>query len=112
MPGRAFEPRGKGRGAHAAMGRGGGGSHLAGGGGRGDRGLPRLEGGVACAIHEDPSRDPQPPRDLGEAGVERLRLRLKQESCEEALAETMAGDLRLAGDLFTYEDAGNADIIS
>jgi regulator of sirC expression with transglutaminase-like and TPR domain len=74
--------------------------------------FPLLDAAIACAIHEDPSRDPQLARDLGAAGVERLAQRLKQESAEEALAEAMAGDLRLAGDLFSYEDPDNADIIA
>jgi len=77
-----------------------------------DGDFPLLDAAVACAIHEDPSRDPQVARDLGAAAVDHLSRRLKQESAEEALAEAMAGDLRLAGDLFTYEDPGNADIIS
>jgi len=81
-------------------------------GGRTDGDFPLLEAAIACAIHEDPSRDPQAARDLGVASVDRLKQRLKQESAEEALAETMAGDLRLAGDLFTYEDPENADVIS
>src|SRR5437899_4795190 len=81
-------------------------------GGAADGDFPLLEAAIACAIHEDPSRDPQAARDLGAAGVERLAQRLKQESAEEALAETMAGDLRLSGDLFTYEDPENADIIA
>ncbi|HEV7383409.1 MAG TPA: hypothetical protein VGN89_00920, partial [Phenylobacterium sp.] len=72
-------------------------------GGAADGDFPLLEAAIACAIHEDPSRDPRVARDLGAAGVERLAQRLKQESAEEALAEAMAGDLRLAGDLFTYE---------
>jgi regulator of sirC expression with transglutaminase-like and TPR domain len=45
-------------------------------------------------------------------GVERLSQRLKRESPEEALAETMAGDLGLSGDLFTLEDPDNADVIA
>ena len=77
-----------------------------------DADFPLLEAAIACAIHEDPSRDPQTARDLGAAGAERLAQRLKEESAEEALAEAMAGDLRLAGDLFTYEDPDNADIIA
>jgi regulator of sirC expression with transglutaminase-like and TPR domain len=77
-----------------------------------DGDFPLLEAAIACAIHEDPARDPQLARDLGAIGVERLAQRLKQESAEEALAEAMAGDLRLAGDLFTYEDPDNADIIA
>jgi regulator of sirC expression with transglutaminase-like and TPR domain len=81
-------------------------------GGATDGDFPLLEAAIACAIHEDPSRDPQCARDLGAAAVERLSQRLKQESPEEALAEAMAGDLRLAGDLFTYEDPENADILA
>ena len=77
-----------------------------------DADFPLLEAAIACAIHEDPSRDPQAARDLGAAGAERLAQRLKQESAEEAIAEAMAGDLRLGGDLFTYEDPDNADIIA
>jgi len=74
--------------------------------------FPLLEAAIACAIHEDPSRDPQVARDLGAAGVERLTQRLKRESAEEALAETLAGDLRLAGDLLTHENPANADVIA
>ena len=82
----------------------------AGGGADGD--FPLLEAAIACAIHEDPSRDPQIARNLGAVGVERLSHRLKGESAEEALAEAMAGDLRLTGDLLTHEDPENADIVS
>src|SRR3954454_22887250 len=81
-------------------------------GGKTDGDFPLLEAAIACAIHEDPSRDPQAARDLGAAACERLAMRLKNESAEEALAETMAGDMRLAGDLFTYEDPDNADILA
>src|SRR3569623_1425683 len=77
-----------------------------------DGDFPLLEAAIACAIHEDPSRDPQTARELGAAGAERLVQRLKQESAEEALAEAMAGDLRLAGDLLTYDDPDNADILA
>jgi regulator of sirC expression with transglutaminase-like and TPR domain len=74
--------------------------------------FPILEAAIACAIHEDPTRDPQAARDLAAIGVERLSVRLKRESAEEALAEAMAGDLRLAGDLFTHDDPENADVIA
>ncbi|HEX2801642.1 MAG TPA: transglutaminase family protein [Phenylobacterium sp.] len=77
-----------------------------------DGDFPLLEAAIACAIHEDPSRDPQTARDLGQLGVDHLSLRLKRESAEEALAEAMAGDLRLGGDLFTHEDPDNADILA
>src|SRR5258705_5554336 len=77
-----------------------------------DGDFPLLEAAIACAIHEDPARDPQTARDLGSIAVERLSHRLKGESAEEAIAEAMAGDLRLGGDLFTYEDPDNADILA
>jgi regulator of sirC expression with transglutaminase-like and TPR domain len=74
--------------------------------------FPMLEAALACAMHEDPNRDPEPARGLMSTAVERLAERLKRESPEEALAETMAGDLRLNGDVLTYEDPANADMIS
>ncbi|MBS0333594.1 MAG: tetratricopeptide repeat protein [Proteobacteria bacterium] len=85
---------------------------LAAAGAAGDGDFPLMEAAVACAIHEDAGRDARMARDLAAAGVERLAQRLKSESPEEAIAEAMAGDLRLAGDLLTYEDPGNADIIA
>jgi regulator of sirC expression with transglutaminase-like and TPR domain len=77
-----------------------------------DGDFPLLDAAIACAVHEDPARDSQPARDLGRVGVERLTRRLQRETPEEALAEAMAGDLSLAGDLFTYEDPDNADILA
>lgn len=79
---------------------------------RGDEDFPLLEAAIACAVHEDPTRDPQPARDMAREGEERLRRRLARESPEEALAETMAGDLRLSGDLITYDHPDNADILA
>src|SRR5690606_36255588 len=77
-----------------------------------DAAFPLLEAAIACAIHEEPVRDADAARELAESGVRHLSARLKQESAEEALAEAMAGDLSLAGDLFTYDDVGNADIVA
>ncbi|MDP3661162.1 transglutaminase family protein [Phenylobacterium sp.] len=77
-----------------------------------DGDFPLLDAAIACALHEDPSRDPQAARDLAAAGVDRLSARLKTESAEEALAEAMAGDLGLNGDLFTYEHPDNADLLA
>jgi regulator of sirC expression with transglutaminase-like and TPR domain len=74
--------------------------------------FPLLDAAIACAVHEDPARDEEAARELGAMGVERLLQRLKRESPEEALAEAMAGDLRLQGDLFTHDDPDNADIIA
>ncbi|WP_304169934.1 SirB1 family protein [Phenylobacterium aquaticum] len=78
----------------------------------GDEDFPLLEAAIACAIHEDPARDPQAAWALAETGVARLTERLTRESPEEALAETLAGDLRLTGDLLTYEHPDNADILA
>jgi regulator of sirC expression with transglutaminase-like and TPR domain len=77
-----------------------------------DRRFPLLEAALACAVHEDPSRSPDPVRELADAAVKRLKTRLKRESPEEALAETMAGDMRLAGDLISYDSPENTDVIS
>jgi regulator of sirC expression with transglutaminase-like and TPR domain len=78
----------------------------------GDAGFRLLEGALACAVHEDPSRDPGPVRTLADDAAHRLEQRLVRESPEEALAETMAGDLRFAGDLIDYDSPDNTDIIS
>ncbi|MBL8770102.1 MAG: tetratricopeptide repeat protein [Phenylobacterium sp.] len=77
-----------------------------------DAEFPLLEAAIACAIHEDPVRDPAQAREMAARGVERLGERLKRESPEEAIAETMAGDLGLSGDLFTLEDPDNADVLA
>ena len=74
--------------------------------------FPLFEAALLCAIHEDPTRDPDEARNVAAEAAERLTARLKQESPEEALAESLAGDLRFTGDVLTYDDPGNADIIS
>ena len=77
-----------------------------------DDAFPLLDAAVACAVHEDPGRDPKLALEMARLGVERLSDRLKLESPEEALAETMAGDLGLTGDLLTYEDPDNACVVA
>ena len=77
-----------------------------------DEDFPLFEASLACALHEAPDRDCAPIRALASQAAERLAGRLEQESPEEAIAETMAGDLRLMGDMMTYEDPDNADIIA
>jgi regulator of sirC expression with transglutaminase-like and TPR domain len=74
--------------------------------------FPLFEAAVACAVHEDPTRDPAQVRSFAAEAAERLKTRLIRESPEEALAETMAGDLRLAGDLMDYEHPDNTDVIA
>ena len=77
-----------------------------------DADFPLFEAALACALHEGPDRDPAPARELAEEATRRLTARLSRESAEEAIAETMAGDLHFAGDLMTYEHPENADMIS
>lgn len=74
--------------------------------------FPLLQAAVACAVHEDPGQDGRLALDLARIGVERLSERLKHESPEEALAEAMAGDLGLTGDLFTPDHPDNACIVA
>lgn len=85
---------------------------LAAAGQGGDAGFPLFEAALACALHDDPSRDPQAVRSLSEQIGERLRRRLDMESAEEALAETLCGDFRFNGDILTYDDPDNADVIA
>ncbi len=76
-----------------------------------DDAFPLLEAAIACAIHDEPGRDAEPVRQFAAEAALRLKGRLGRESPEEALAETLAGDMRLAGDVITYDDQVNADII-
>lgn len=76
-----------------------------------DGAFPLLEAAIACAIHDYPFRDPGPVRVLAANAVERLKERIGGESPDDALAETMAADLRLNGDLLQYDHPGNTDII-
>jgi regulator of sirC expression with transglutaminase-like and TPR domain len=76
-----------------------------------DDAFPLLEAAIACAIHDFPLRDVAPARRLAAAAAERLGERMREESPDDALAETMASDFRLNGDLLTHEAAANTDII-
>lgn len=84
---------------------------LATAGASGEADFPLLEAAIACAEHDCPFRDADPVRILGQAAVDRLRDRLAIESPEEALAESLSGDLRLNGDLLSFDDPGLTDII-
>jgi regulator of sirC expression with transglutaminase-like and TPR domain len=77
----------------------------------GDEAFPLLEAAIACAVHDYPFRDPEPVRTLANNAAERLAERVTGESPDEALAETMASDLRLNGDLLNYDHPGNTDVI-
>lgn len=76
-----------------------------------DEQFPLLEAAIACAIHDHPFRDPRPVRTLADNAAERLAERIGRESPDDALAETMGSDLRLNGDLLTYDHPGNTDVI-
>ena len=76
-----------------------------------DAAFPLLEAAIACAIHDYPFRDPEPVRVLARNAGERLAERIATEGPDEALAETMAADLRLNGDLIHYDHPGNTDVI-
>lgn len=76
-----------------------------------DTDFPLLEAAIACAIHDLPFRDTAPVRAVAENAAERLAQRMQRESPDEALAETMSGELRLTGDLLTYDDPANTDVI-
>ena len=76
-----------------------------------DDAFPLLEAAIACAIHDYPLRDPEPVRTLAAAAAERLAERIGGEGPDDALAETMASDLRLNGDLLNYDNPGNTDVI-
>ena len=76
-----------------------------------DEAFPLLEAAIACAIHDQPFRDPQPVRTLATHAAERLAERIGSESPDDALTETMASDLRLNGDLLNHDCPGNTDVI-
>lgn len=76
-----------------------------------DADFPLLEAAIACAVHDYPSRDPEPVRLLAANAAQRLSERIGCEEADEALAETLASDFRLNGDLLNYDHPGNTDII-
>lgn len=70
-----------------------------------------LDAAIACALHDHPFRSPEPARLLADAAAERLAERMGSEGPDDALAETMAADLRLNGDLLHYNDPANTDVL-
>jgi regulator of sirC expression with transglutaminase-like and TPR domain len=77
-----------------------------------DASFPLLEATLACALHENPARDAGAVRAFAAEAESRLKARLAHAGPEEALAEALAGDMRLAGDLITYENPDNTDVIT
>ena len=74
--------------------------------------FPLFEAALSCALHEDGARDPDGARRLVDQAHGRLNDRLPLERPEDALCETLGGDLNLMGDLFTPESPANADLIA
>lgn len=77
-----------------------------------DSGFPLLEATIACALHDRPFRDPAGVRQLVSEAACRLRERVEEETPDEALTETLAGDFRLNGNLFNDRAPEGHDIIS
>ncbi|CAN5178306.1 SirB1 family protein [soil metagenome] len=74
--------------------------------------FPLFEAVLACAVHEDPEREPDIARHALDEACARLKARLKMHSPEEAVCEALGGDCGFAGDLFMRDDLGNTDLIS
>jgi regulator of sirC expression with transglutaminase-like and TPR domain len=74
--------------------------------------FPLFEAALACAAHDNPAREVEPVRALAHQIAERLADRLRSESAEEAVAETLSGDFRFTGDVLTPDDPANADLIA
>jgi regulator of sirC expression with transglutaminase-like and TPR domain len=77
-----------------------------------DSRFPLFEAAVSCSLHEDPTRDPERARALAAEAAELLAQRMKTQRPEDAICEALGGDLDLHGDLLSYDDIANADIIS
>jgi regulator of sirC expression with transglutaminase-like and TPR domain len=67
---------------------------------------------LLCAQHDDPARDCAGARAVAAEAADRLAGRLERQPCDEALADALCGDLDFAGDVLTYDDLANADMIS
>ncbi len=77
-----------------------------------DARFPLYEAALSCALHEDSAREPDAARRLADEAEARLRARLPAERPDDALGETLGGDLSFKGDLFTPDDPANADLIA
>ncbi len=77
-----------------------------------DEAFPLFDAALACALHEIPDRDPAEARALCSEAARRLGERLAVLAPEDAVCEALGSELGLGGDLFTYDDLKNADLIS
>lgn len=85
---------------------------LAAAGGVPDAHFPFFEAALACALHEDPGRDPEPARALAAEAAERLTGRMKHLAADEAICEVLGVEMRFGGDHLTPHDPSNGDLIA
>ena len=71
-----------------------------------------FEAALLCAVHDDPARDSAGARSVADEAIDRLANRLKRQPSDEALADALCADLDFSGDVMTYDDLANADLIS
>jgi regulator of sirC expression with transglutaminase-like and TPR domain len=77
-----------------------------------DSRFPLFEAAISCALHEDPTRDPEPARAFAAEAANLLALRMRNQRPEDAICEALGGDLDLHGDLMDMDGLANADILS
>ena len=70
------------------------------------------EAALSCALHEDAAREADAARRLVDEAAQRLAQRLPGERPEDALCETLGGELSLTGDLFEPDHPANTDLIA
>jgi regulator of sirC expression with transglutaminase-like and TPR domain len=71
-----------------------------------------FDAALLCAVHDDPARDVAAARAVADEAADRLAGRLKRQPSDEALADALCSDLDFTGDVMTYDDLANADLIS
>ena len=71
-----------------------------------------FDAALLCAVHDDPQRDVSSARAVAAEAAERLAGRLQRQPSDEALADALCHDLDFTGDVMTYDDLANADMIS
>jgi regulator of sirC expression with transglutaminase-like and TPR domain len=77
-----------------------------------DHRFPLFEAALSCALHENPTRDADRARALVTTAANVLAQRLSAQRPEDAICEALGSDMGLHGDLLTYDDPANADLIS
>ena len=71
-----------------------------------------FDAALLCAVHDDPARDEATARNVAAEAIDRVASRLKKQLPDEALADALCSDLDFSGDVMSYDDLANADLIS